>query len=346
MKKSIAVAVLLAVSLLTACGGSTVPVNASVSESASSSFVASSPLSTNSVSSSSADSIVSSTNSQTNTSSAQTSSSASESSEPVSDTALSYKACALYCVDDNELMVGENVDDKIAPASLTKLMTASVALRYFKADDVITVGSELSMVQPDSSLAMIAAGQKLKMYDLLTGLLLPSGNDAAYTIAVSTARKASGRESMTDEHAVEYFCDLMNDLARELGMDSTHFADPDGWDDDAHYTTVSDLVKIAKYALTVPEIREIVAIPEKTVTFETGEVANWTNGNVFLHPEWEEYYRCEVIGMKTGSTDNAGYCLITAFVKNQKTYITVVVGSESWEDRNDKTLQLIDSVIG
>lgn len=336
MKKSIAAAVLLAVSLLTACSGSTEPVNASVSEPVSSSSEASS-----------VDSIVSGTSTQTVTSSMQTSSSAANSpSESVSELALSYKACALYCVDDNELIVGENIDDKIAPASLTKLMTASVALRYFKADDVITVGSELSMVQPDSSLAMIAPGQKLKMYDLLTGLLLPSGNDAAYTIAVSTARKASGRENMTDKHAVEYFCDLMNDLAHELGMDGTHFADPDGWDDDAHYTTVSDLVKLAKYALTVPEIREIVAIPEKTVTFETGEIANWMNGNVFLHPEWEEYYRSEVIGMKTGSTDNAGYCLITAFVKNKKTYITVVAGSETWEDRNDKTLQLIDSVIG
>lgn len=336
MKKSIAAAVLLAVSLLTACSGSTEPVNASVSEPVSSSSEVSS-----------VDSIVSGTSTQTVTSSTQTSSSAANSpSESVSEIALSYKACALYCVDDNELIVGENIDDKIAPASLTKLMTASVALRYFKADDVITVGSELSMVQPDSSLAMIAPGQKLKMYDLLTGLLLPSGNDAAYTIAVSTARKASGRENMTDKHAVEYFCDLMNDLARELGMDGTHFADPDGWDDDAHYTTVSDLVKLAKYALTVPEIREIVAIPEKTVTFETGEIANWMNGNVFLHPEWEEYYRSEVIGMKTGSTDNAGYCLITAFVKNKKTYITVVAGSETWEDRNDKTLQLIDSVIG
>lgn len=341
MKKSIAAAVLLAVSLLTACSGSAMPVNGSVPESV--------PLSSvlpSSVPSSSVESTVGTTSTQSAASSTQTSSSTVEVSEPVSVPALTYKACALYCIDDNELIVGENIDDKIAPASLTKLMTASVAMRHFKSDDVVTVGSELAMVQPDSSLALIAPGQKLKMYDLLTGLLLPSGNDAAYTIAVSTARKASGRENMTDEHAVEYFCNMMNELAHELGMDGTHFADPDGWDDDAHYTTVSDLVKLAKYALTVPEIREIVAIPEKTVVFETGEIAEWKNGNVFLHPEWEEYYRKEVIGMKTGSTDNAGYCLITAFVKNKKTYITVVAGSETWEDRNDKTLQLIDSVKG
>lgn len=337
MKKSIAAATLLAVLLLTACNNTKVPANVPVSV----------PISSSRVSTrSTTESAVSSVNTQIGESSVQASSSAERPSEPVSVSALSYKACALYCIENSELIVGENVTDKIAPASLTKLMTASVALRYLKADEVITVGSELDLVQPDSSLAMIAAGQKLKLYDLLTGLLLPSGNDAAYTIAVSTARRVSGRENMTDKHAVDYFCGLMNDLAHELEMDGTHFADPDGWDDDAHYTTVSDLVKLAKYALTVPEIREIVAIPEKTVTFETGEVANWTNGNVFIHPEWEEYYRKEVIGMKTGATDNAGYCLITAFVKNKKTYITVVAGSESWEDRNDKTLQLIDSVNG
>lgn len=323
MKRIFAAFTLLSVMLMTACSGTDGPVNASVT-------------------------IISVENTVSSDSrseaSSQSTSSTIEISVPISVPDLSYKACALYCIDNKELIFGENIDEKIAPASLTKLMTASVAVQYFKPDDVITVGTELSMVQPDSSLAMIAQGQKLKMYDLLTGLLLPSGNDAAYTIAVSTARKASGREKMTDEHAVEYFCELMNDLARKLEMHNTHFADPDGWDNDAHYTTAADLIKLAEYALTVPEIREIVAIPEKTVVFETGEVANWKNGNVFLHPEWEEYYRKEVIGMKTGATDNAGYCLITAFVKNRKTYITVVVGCEEWEDRNDMTLQLIDSV--
>lgn len=263
--------------------------------------------------------------------------------EPVPEDAHMYTAYALYCVEDDEMLDSYNADKRIAPASLTKLMTASVTLRYSEADEVITVGSELELVNEDSSLCMIAPGEMLTVYDLLTGLLLPSGNDAAYTAAVTTARKVK-RNDLSDNQAVWYFCKLMNDMARELGMTGSHFADPDGWDDPNHYTTASDLVKIAKYALTVPEIREIVSTPKKEVVFETGEYAVWYNGNKLLHPE-SDYYCKNAIGMKTGYTDDAGLCLVAAFVKNGKTYITVTVGSEEDEDRYNKTLQLFDDIL-
>ena len=241
-------------------------------------------------------------------------------------------AYALYCVEDDFMIDSMNKDKLIAPASLTKVLTASVVLRYSDPEDVVTVGSELSLVNEDSSLCMISRGQRLTVYDLLTGLLLPSGNDAAYTLAVSTARRVSGDPDMPDRNAVELFCKMMNEMARELGMKSSHFADPDGWDDPAHYTTVSDLIKVTKYALTVPEIREIVATPEKYVVFETGESITWYNANLLLH-ERSDYYNEYAIGMKNGATDDAGYCLIAVFEKNGKTYIDIVVGSESIEDR-------------
>lgn len=250
---------------------------------------------------------------------------------------------ALYCVEDNRMIYSVNADAAIAPASLTKLLTASVALRYISPDEVFTVGTEQELVQPESSVCFIEPGQRLKMYDLLTGMLLPSGNDAAYTVAVSTARKVSGNAGMSDRQAVKYFCLLMNDLARELGMNGSHFADPDGWDDDEHYTTVSDLVKLAKYALSVPEIREIVSTPQKYVVFESGECITWFNGNKLLHPECE-YYCENAIGMKTGFTDNAGLCLIAAFVKGGKTYITVIVGCEDDRVRYETTLALFEAI--
>lgn len=264
-------------------------------------------------------------------------------SEPSSEPAPYCKACALYCVEDGEILYAENINDRIAPASLTKIITASVALRYVKADEIVTVGSELELVQPDSSLAFIAPGQRLTMYDLLTGMLLPSGNDAAYTTAAYTARKKSGSTNMSDKHAVSYFCDLMNDHARELGMDNSHFVDPDGWDEDAHYTTVSDLIKAAKYALSVPEIREIVAIREKDVVFESGEHITWFNGNKLLHPE-SEFYCKNAIGMKTGFTDNAGLCLISAFEKKGKTYIIIVVGCTDDRERYRLILDLFNKI--
>lgn len=268
-----------------------------------------------------------------------------EASKPVSqpEEVSLCKGYALYCIDDDKMLDSLNEDERIAPASLTKLLTAAVAFRYVKPDEVFTVGTEQELVNEDSSLSFIAPGQMLTMYDLVTGLLLPSGNDAAYTIAVSTARKVSGDLGMPDKQAVDYFCRLMNEMARELGMNSSYFSDPDGWDDPLHYTTVSDLVKISKYALTIPEIREIVSLPEKYVEFETGENVNWFNGNKLLHSD-SDYYCENAIGMKTGSTDDAGLCLIAAFVKNRKTYITVVVGSEEDEDRYNKTLRLFDEI--
>ena len=252
-------------------------------------------------------------------------------------------AYALYCIEDDEMLDSYEIDKRIAPASLTKMLTASVVLKYLDPDDVVTVGTELQFVQPDSSLCWIAEGERLTVKGLLYGLLLPSGNDAAYTFAVNTARRASGKPDMNDRQAVAYFCRLMNQMAGELGMNDSHFADPDGWDDPDHYTTVSDLIKIAKYSLTVPVIREIIATAEVEVEFETGEYAYWYNGNLLLRED-SRFYNEYAIGMKTGATDDAGYCMISVFEKNNKTYLDIVVGSEEIEDRYEKIAQLFDKI--
>lgn len=276
------------------------------------------------------------------------SSSSSSSSAPQSPTVIvpepapDYTAYEVYCVEDNKLLVGENVNRRIAPASLTKLLTASVALKYWDADDVVTVGTELELVQPESSLCLISKGQRLTMYDLLTGLLLPSGNDAAYTVAVTTARKVSGR-ALSDRAAVKYFTGLMNEFVKELGLRNTRFANPEGWDNFRHYTTVADLTKIAKYALSVPEIRELVSTRKRDVVFVSGETITWYNGNQLLYPD-SDYYCEDAIGMKTGFTDNAGRCLISAFEKSGKTYIITIVGCTEPETRYEKTLELFEDI--
>lgn len=249
---------------------------------------------------------------------------------------------ALYCVDDGEMLIGENIGERIASASLTKLLTAAAALRFVSADEVFTVGTELDLVNYDSSYCLIARGHRLKLYDLISGMLLVSGNDAAYTVAVNVARRVSGAE-LSDERAVEYFCGMMNDLAAELGMDGSHFTNPDGWDSAEHYTTVSDLIKLAEYALTVPEIREIASVHERYVVFESGENITWTNSNRLLDPD-DEFYRENAIGLKTGTTDKAGCCLIGAFVKDGKTYVTAVAGCGSDSERYESTLALLEKM--
>lgn len=259
----------------------------------------------------------------------------SETSEPNEE--LPPKASAFYCVDDNTFLSAVNVGEHVAPASITKLLTASVALYYIDPDEVFTVGTEQELVQPNSSLSFIAEGHMLTMRDLIAAMLLPSGNDAAYTVAVSTARAVIPGVEMTDTEAVERFCGLMNIFAAKLGMTGSHFANPDGWDNEEHYTTASDLVKLAEYALSIPLICENAATLSKYVVFESGENVTWWNSNKLINPN-SEYYCAEAVGLKTGTTPNAGYSLVAAFEKNGKTYISIVSGGETDSERYETAL--------
>ncbi len=249
------------------------------------------------------------------------------------------RSSLLYCVDDDTVLYRDSPDIRTAPASITKLLTASVVLRNMKPDDVIEVGSELDLVHDDSSRCFISAGNRLKVYDLLTGMLLCSGNDAAYTAAVTTARATHPDQILSDQEAVEVFVAMMNETAAEIGMANSHFATPDGWDDDDQYVTAEDLITLGNYALSVPEIRSIVGIFETYVVFESGENITWKNTNYLLDPD-NDFYCADTIGMKTGTTDNAGYCLLSAFRKNGKTYLSAVLGCLSDNDRYELTLQL------
>lgn len=255
----------------------------------------------------------------------------------INNTRINAKA-VFYCVEDDKLLYGRSVDERIAPASLTKLLTACTALYYISPDEVFTVGSERKMVPEKSSLCLILTGHRLTLYDLIQGMLLASGNDAAYTVAVSAARTVYPENSMTDGEAVECFCGMMNDLAKELGMYDSNFTTPDGSDDEGQYTTVSDLVLLTKYALSVPEIRGIASTYQKYVVFESGENITWTNSNKLLCGDSRFY--CEyAVGMKTGTTARAGNCLIAAFEKDGKTYISVVAGCPTDSDRYKLTLR-------
>lgn len=252
-------------------------------------------------------------------------------------------SAVLYCVDDDTTLYNDNGSGQTSPASLTKLLTAVTVLKYVNPDDIVTVGSEQYLVNAGSSLCYIGIGQRLTVYDLLTGMLMSSGNDAAYTAAVYTARAVYSQEELSDDAAVQRFCELMNDTAADLGMKNSHFTTPDGWDSYDQYTTAQDLALLARYALNIPEIGEIVGKYQKYVVFESGENITWTNSNLLLNPN-SGYHRANAIGMKTGTTANAGCCLVAAFEINNKTYITVVTGCNTNDDRYSLTLKLVDEI--
>lgn len=255
------------------------------------------------------------------------------------------KSSVLYSVDDTTIIYSDTIHQRIAPASLTKLLTACVALKYADTDTIYTVGSEQWLVSPYSSLCYLQTGNMLSLEDLITGMLMASGNDAAYTIAVSVARELNPDKYMSDDEAVQYFCSLMNDFASELGMTNSNFVNPDGWDNEEQYTTAEDLIKLAEYVITVPKIMEITGTYQKYVTICSGESYSWTNSNLLIDP-YSNYYCENAVGLKTGTTLNAGNSLIAVFKVDGKMYISVVLGCLSDNDRYELTLKLISNIKG
>ena len=181
----------------------------------------------------------------------------------------------LYNASTGEALYEKNSDKHIKPASLTKILTAITALTYMNTDTVITVGTELNLLPKRSSLCLIKSGHRLTLYDLLTGMLVASGNDAAYTIAVNTARHVMNEDSISDKEAISYFTDLMNSVAKAIGCTNSNFTTPDGFDSEGQYTTIKDLSLICSYALKFKEIREIVSTVNKKVIFKSGENVTW-----------------------------------------------------------------------
>lgn len=248
-----------------------------------------------------------------------------------------YEAFSLSAVYEKK------AQSQIYPASLTKVLTAITALSYVSPETVFTVGSEQNLVPERSSLCLIKKGHKLTLYDLLTGMLIASGNDAAYTIAVNTARIVINKENISDKEALSFFSSLMNTAAKTAGAKHSHFINPDGFDNAEQYTTIEDLAAICGYALTFKEIREIIKYKEKYVVFKSGENVTWKNSNQLLNPK-SPYYLPTATGMKTGTTPLAGKCLIALADINDKAYIAVVAGCDSEDSRYNSVLNLFSLV--
>ncbi len=247
------------------------------------------------------------------------------------------------CGDANLMAISGDPDKQVYPASVTKLFTAYVALQYLQPDDVITLGQEVYLVAADSSLAYLKKGQTISVSDLLMGMLLPSGNDAAYGLAAAAARAKSGQD-LDPEDALDYFVAMMNETAMHEGMSGSHFANPDGYHHPDHYLTCTDLITLAQLALGNDLIRACVTTLTDKVTFSNGEVAKWSNTNHLIDPE-SQYYHADALGLKTGHTGAAGFCLLSAFQLDGEYIIVGTFGCERPEDRYIDTLKLYDLVV-
>lgn len=248
----------------------------------------------------------------------------------------------LICTDTNEMIWEKGSEDKIAPASCTKLLTALTVMKYCEPEEVITVGDEISLIAKDSTRSYLQQGEQLSVRQALIAMLLPSGNDSAYTLAVYTGRKAAFNPNLSIELSVEKFVDEMNSLAEELGANASNFCTPDGYDSDGQYTTAYDLAIIGKNALENDLLAQIVSMSHSKETWISGEVGEYRNTNEMLSPE-SSYYLPECVGLKTGTSEEAGACLIVSFDVGMKKYIGVVMGSTE-ESRYDDALKIYNII--
>lgn len=208
-----------------------------------------------------------------------------------------------------EVVVEKNAKVKKSMASTTKIMTLITALENSSLDDVVTVCKEAPLTEGSS--AYIKSGAKISMRDLLYGLMLNSGNDAA----IAVAYHISGN--------TEAFAKLMNETAKKIGVTDTQFKNPNGLEADGHYTTAYDLAKITQYAMDNDDFTAIVSTKSYTaaMTLPDGSVERieYINHNRLLN----ELYGC--IGVKTGYTQAAGRCLVSATRRGNSQYIAVTL---------------------
>ncbi len=204
---------------------------------------------------------------------------------------------------------------RMAPASLTKILTAILALEYGNLDDEVTIVPD--DLVGESSMGL-QAGETQKLRDLLYGLLLPSGNDAAMAIARALGPKVSaGDSAQTDP--VARFVDLMNVRVAQLGLTDSHFVNPHGLDAPDHYSTAYDLASLSWYALHLPTFNEIV----RQVHYSApGHPLLNTNEMLTRYPGAD--------GIKTGWTDACGLCLVTSATRGEHRLISVVLNAPKW----------------
>lgn len=234
------------------------------------------------------------------------------------------------------LLVEKNANERAFPASTTKIMTCILALENGNLDDSVTVGEEVAAFGSRSSLMGILPGETLTLRDLIYGTMLVSGNDAAAAIAVHIGGSISG------------FADMMNQKAAELNMTNTHFVNPHGRHDDNHYTTAADMVKLVSYALENEDFRAIVKRKSYDVpaTNKDSDGYHLENSNRLIHTKAEskdenmEYPYA--IGVKTGETNQAGYCLVSAAEKDGVTFVLVQFNSSDKDYRFTLSKELFD----
>ena len=236
---------------------------------------------------------------------------------------ITAKNLLLGETNSNRILYEKNIDQKIYPASLTKLMTAILVVENCELDEIVTVSENAIFSVPSGYVnANLQVGEEVTVEDLLYVMLIPSANDAANALA---------------EHVggnIESFSAMMNTRAKELGCEGSNFTNPSGLHEKEHYTTTRDLYLISKEAIQKPIIKEAIKttryiLPETNKYTDTKMKRIFTTTNYMIRPSLTKYYCNYCIGGKTGYTTDAKNCVIEYAEKDGVELIAIVMGENA-----------------
>ncbi len=244
------------------------------------------------------------------------------------------KSALLMDMNSGRVLYSKNLDERVYPASTTKIMTGILAIENANMEDTVSAPYEaLKDITLEDSQMGILVGENLTVEQLIKSMLVYSANDSANVLAVHI----SG--------SIDKFVDLMNQKAQELGMTNTHFMNTCGLHDENHYTTARDLAIITKYAMKNETFRDIVKMPIYRIPATNKYTSEriLVNTNLFLGTSRSRYhYYPPAIGVKTGHTSQAGYCLVSAAAYENMEFLAIVTGCPD-EDVGEQAYSYIDS---
>lgn len=244
-----------------------------------------------------------------------------QTTDTLEPSSINSRSCIVYDRNSHMILYGKNETKQVKMASTTKIMTSLIIIENCNLSETIEISQKAAGT--GGSRLGLKTGDKITIKDLLYGLMLCSGNDAA----VALAEYAGGD--------IQGFSELMNNKAHELGLTNTHYESPHGLDSDGHYTTAYELAVLSDYALKNETFARIVGTKNYTVTIN-GYPKNLSNTNELLG------YLNGVYGVKTGFTNGANRCLVTACKRNDMDIICVVLGADTKKFRTQDSIKLIE----
>ena len=244
-----------------------------------------------------------------------------EANSDTEESETNSRIALIYDRASGQILYEKNGEKQTPMASTTKIMTAIVVLENADLTETVTINSKAAGI--GGSRLGLKKNDKITVNDLLYGLMLRSGNDAAVALAIHVGG------------SVEGFASMMNEKAKEMGLTNSHFVVPHGLDNEEHYTTAYELAKMADYALKIDKFREIVSTKLTTININ-GYPKAINNTNQLLGSISGVY------GVKTGFTNGAGRCLVTACERENLDIITVIIGADTTKIRTADTIKLIE----